>query len=227
MKEVCKNYKPEIAFCPKCNRKLVYRYPISDKVVQFSNGKKIRIKNLAYGCPSCRWVFVSQTANKLSLKGYTYSTKIACMVDDYKKKHWSRETICDFFAGKNIEISDRNIDMLYHKMQKLLALDGAVTIPSAYQKMIDRFSTIRLAVDLISLEERRYVLVYDFFTADLLAIRCFWTLDDPDLKVFLERFLKKDLPISMIVSIRKDAQLVPLMRQLCPPTTKFLSFNKF
>ena len=79
MKEVCKVYKPEILACPICKSKLAYCYTISNKLVYFTSGKRMRIKNLGYKCPNCEddTVYVSQTANKLCFKGYSYY-KSAC-----------------------------------------------------------------------------------------------------------------------------------------------------
>ena len=73
MKEICKVYKPEILSCPKCKSKLAYCYTVSNKLVYFTSGKRIRIKNLGYKCPACEddAVYVSQTANKLCFKGYS------------------------------------------------------------------------------------------------------------------------------------------------------------
>ena len=107
-----KIYKPEIMNCSKCGSKLVYVYTLSNKVIQFSSGRVMKIKNMGYKCPSCNdgIVYMSATAHKMSFKGYTYSAKVVCMID-YEKtiKHKGREAICDFLANKNIEISDRRI----------------------------------------------------------------------------------------------------------------------
>ena len=133
-----KIYKPEILYCPKCKAKLKYCYTVSNKVVQFTSGKYFRIKNLGYKCPNCMdHVYFSQTANKLSFKGYTYSAKIACTIFYYKSIHYGREKICDILTNKGIEISDRNIDILYKNFNELYTMDKDSIIKNNYQEMIE------------------------------------------------------------------------------------------
>ena len=38
---LCKSYKPEILNCPFCKTKLIYKHAVSNKVIQFSNGRFI------------------------------------------------------------------------------------------------------------------------------------------------------------------------------------------
>ncbi|MDE7213209.1 MAG: hypothetical protein K2N42_01355, partial [Anaeroplasmataceae bacterium] len=93
---VSRYYKPEVLVCPKCGNKLVYRHAVSNKLIYFSSGKQIHIHNLGYSCKECKdnQIYFSQTANKLALKGYTYSTKIICIIAMLKEKQLSREEIC-------------------------------------------------------------------------------------------------------------------------------------
>ncbi len=229
MSEISKIYKPELIECPYCKTKLVYCYAISNKLVYFSSGKRIRIKNLAYACPKCNTheVYVSQTANKISFKGYSYSTKVVCMIDQLKEKHKSREEICDYFFNKNIEISDRNVDNLYHKFLEFLNLDASYTISNAYETMLSKYKEIRLSIDMITICGTIYIIVYDFFTTNLLALKKFSSVTSPKLEEFLMSFLNKDLNITYIATIRKDAIFFPLLKRLCPSHTKFISYQKF
>ncbi|MDE5714541.1 MAG: hypothetical protein K2I42_00235 [Anaeroplasmataceae bacterium] len=229
MSEISKIYKPEIMDCPFCKTKLVYCYAISNKLVYFSNGKRIRIKNLAYTCPKCNThqVYVSQTANKLSFKGYSYSAKIVCMIDKMKEKHKSREEICDYFFNKNIEISDRNVDNLYHKFLEFLNLDYTTKISHAFEEMSSKFNEIRLSIDLITVCGTVYIIVYDFFTTDLLALKKFSSIASFEIEEFLTSFLNKNLNITLIATIRKDTVFFPLLKRLCPANTKFISYQKF
>ena len=85
--ENTKVYKPEVSRCPLCGSKLKYRYTVSNKVIQFYNGHYTRVKNLGYSCTNelCKdnsVIYTSQTASKLCIKGYTYSSR--CSVS------WSR-----------------------------------------------------------------------------------------------------------------------------------------
>lgn len=226
---VCKNYKPEIIFCPICNTKLVYRHSVSNKLIYFTSGKRNRIRNLGYSCPKCldSTIYFSQTANKFALKNYTYSLKIICMLAKLKEKHLSRERICDYFYNKNIEMSDRNVDNLYHAFLSLKEIDASKTIPQAFESMLNKYHQIRLSIDVITIESTIFLIVYDYFTGDVLAFKEFYTMRDEQISVFLSTFLNKDLPISVIASIRKDDVFIPLLKSLCPSTTRFISFNKF
>ncbi len=229
MNEICKTYKPEYIYCPICGTKLVYRHAISKKMIYFSSGKHIRIINLGYTCPSCKddTIYFSQTANKFAWTGYTYSVKIMCMIAKLREAHKSREEICDFLFSKNIEISDRNVDMLYHKFLKVRNLDYHATILSAIQQMQEKFHQIAFSIDAITVNKSIFIMVYNYFTGDILAMEEFPSWQDEGLKEFLSYFLKKDLNITFIASIRKDAFLIPLIKKLCPSTTKIITFNKF
>ena len=67
-------------YCPLCGNKLFYKYAVSNKYVRFLSGKTPKIRNLGYGCNCNDFVFVSQTASKLSFKGLTYSSKVCLMI---------------------------------------------------------------------------------------------------------------------------------------------------
>lgn len=229
MSEVCKIYKPEILTCPICGEKLYYRYAVSNKLVYFSSGKHMRIKNLGYSCPKCdnNYVYVSQTANKLAFKGYTYSAKIVCIIDKMKENRVSRESICDYFYTKNIEISERNIDNLYHKIKQYKSQDYKNNINDAYKSMMEKYNQIRLSIDIITVSGSIYMIVYDYFTTNILAIRVFESICDEKVKLFLEEFIRKDLNITYIASIRRDSSFIPILKNLCPQHTKIIHFNKY
>lgn len=227
--EICKNYKPEILYCPICNNRLTYRYSVSNKLIQFTSGKKMRIRNLGYSCLKCQnpTIYFSQTANKFTLRNYTYSIKIICTIAKLKEKKMSREEICDYFYSKNIEISDRNVDNLYKAFLKLMAIDEKITFPKAFEEMLSKYHQIRLSIDLVTVNESAFVIVYDYFTGLPLAFKCFNTILDPNLELFLSSFLSKDKNITVIASIRKDDIFIPLLKRFCPNNTRFIAFNKF
>lgn len=229
MKEVCKTYKPEILTCPICSSKLAYCFTMSNKLVYFSSGKRMRIKNLGYFCPKCGKgkTYVSQTAKKLSFKGYSYSAKILCQVAVLKEKHMSRDHICDYFFSKGIEISDRNVDNLYKKFLSLSAIDESSLIPTAYSKMIEEYSQIRLAIDVITIEKNVFIIVYDYFSTDILAFKRFNSLDDINLKKFLSSYINPNMNITVIATIRKDQVFIPYLKSICPENTKIIAFNKY
>ncbi len=224
-----KYYKPEIMACPKCASKLTYRHAVSNRLIYFTNGKRIRIHNLGYSCPKCQdqKVYVSQTANKLAFKGYTYSAKIICMIAKLKEKQMSREEICDTFFSKNIEISDRNVDNLYAKYKECLQINYQETIPSAYQNMLLEYGQIRLSIDIITISGTIFLILYDYFTTQMLAFIPFEGMDDPKLLEFLSTYVNDSYNITAIVSIRRDSYFIPLLKKLCSNKTKFYAFNKF
>lgn len=224
-----KYYKPEILICPKCGNKLSYRHAVSNKLIYFTSGKRVRIHNLGYSCPSCKdnQIYFSQTANKLAFKGYTYSAKIICTVAKLKEKNMSREEICDYFFTKNIEISDRNVDNLYAKYLECISLDHKELISKAYKAMLDEYGQIRLSIDLITVTGTIFVILYDYFTSEMLAFMHFEGVGDPELYLFLSKYIRKDLNITVIASIRRDAYFIPMIKKLCPSKTKFIAFDKF
>ncbi len=224
-----KYYKPEILACPKCKARLVYRHAISNKKIYYSNGKQVKIHNLGYSCPKCSdgKIYASQTANKISLRGITYSTKIVCMIAKLKERHMSRDEICDFFYTKGIEISDRNIDNLYKRYKEYLQMDYKKKIPMAFEQMLKDYGQIRLSIDLITVYDSIFIIVYDYFTFDILAFVCFNGLEDKNMNAFLESFLNPEAPITVIASIRKDSYFIPLLKSLCSSKTKFIAYTKY
>lgn len=223
-----KYYKPEILCCPKCKSKLVYRYAISNRTVCYSNGKQSKIHNLAYSCPVCQdYLYSSQTANKIAFRGYTYSNKVICMIAKLKNNHKTREDICDYCYSKGINISDRNVDNLYKKYKECLSIDSKAKTAEAYEAMLKEFGQIRLSIDLITIEDSVFILVYDYFKLDLLGLKEFSGLRDSKVVPYLKIFLQPELNITVITSVRKDAVFIPLLKSLCPPKTKFISFVKY
>ena len=225
----CKSYKPEVLACPICKTKFIYKHAISNKVIQFSSGKFIRIKNLGYACPNCKdnRIYFSQTANKLAFKGSTYSAKTCCMIDYYKKKGCGREEICDILTSKGLIISNRNIDIIYNKFQEVYNHDYDSVIKEAYQKMMDTYNEIRISVDLITINELCYVILYDYFTSEKLAIWTFNGLEDPEMEEKLALYVSDKYKISYVVTIRNVSKFYSMVKKNLSVTTKVLSFEKF
>ncbi len=223
-----KIYKPEILICPKCGSFLKYKYAVSNKVVQFTSGKYFRIKNLGYACPNCNDnIYFSQTANKLCLKGCTYSTKIVCMIAYYKDKHYGRERICDVLASKGVVISDRNIDILYEKFLKAYNQDYDSLIKKAYQRMLLEFNEIRISLDLITVNDNYFVILYDYFDSKLLAIWRTNDLKSEEFKNILKEYIG-NYTISVIASVRNtNNKFIPVVKMFASEKTKFLCFTKF
>lgn len=229
VEKAVKIYKPEILICPKCKSSIKYNYTVSNKVVQFTSGKYFRIKNLGYSCPSCNdgKIYFSQTANKLCFKGYTYSAKVICLIDYYKNKRMSREEICDILISKGIEISDRNVDILHKKFLSFYELDYDNTIKEAYNKMASEYGEIRISLDLITINEKNYVILYDFFKGNILAVWKVNGITDPNLKKLLELYIGPQNNISLIATVRNISKFVPLVKSVTSNKTKFITFNKF
>ncbi len=226
---LCKSYKPEVLTCPICKTKLVYKHAVSNKVIQFSNARFIRIKNLGYACPKCdnQNIYFSQTATKLAFKGSTYSAKTVCMIDYYKKKNYGREEICDLLTSKGLIISNRNVDIIHKKFAEYLNHDFDKIIKEAYQNMLDKYKEIRISVDLITVNELCYVILYDYFTSEKLAIWCVNGLDDPKLEEYLNEYISDKYNITVVVTIRNVSKFYSMVKKNLSASTKIISFEKF
>ena len=223
-----KIYKPEIMLCPRCKNSLKYVYTVSNRVVQFSSGKIFRIKNMGYKCPNCNDnVFFSLTALKLAFKGYTYSAKLSCMVEYYKSKNLTREKICDMFAEKDIEISDRNIDMLYNKVRSYIDMDYDAKILEAYSEMMNKFNEIRICLDLITIEKTVYIVMYSYFSGDIIALWKFDSIDDEGIVELLKKYCDEKYNITTIVTIRPQFKFYGIIKENVPSKVKLISYSKF
>lgn len=223
-----KIYKPEILTCPKCGGGLKYVYTVSNKVIQFTSGKHIRVKNLGYSCPCCndKNVYTSLTAGKLSFKGYTYSAKVICMIDYYKRKHVGREGICDLLANKDIEISDRNIDIIHKKFLSFYNLDSEA-IYEQYKEMQNKYGEIRLSLDFITIANSRYVIMYNGFNGDLIALFIFPEYSEEKVKEELGKYINPTIKISKIITVRPFSKFMPIVKSLVDKTTEIISYIKF
>lgn len=223
-----KIYKPEIMLCPRCKNNLKYVYTVSNRVVQFSSGKIFRIKNMGYKCPVCNDnVFFSLTALKLAFKGYTYSAKLSCMVEYYKSKNMTREKICDMFAENDIEISDRNIDMIYNKVKSYLDMDYDTKITEAYSDMMDKFKEIRICLDLITVEKTVYIVMYSYFSGDIIALWKFDSIDNEKIPELLRKYCDNKYNITTIVTVRPQFKFYGIVKENVPARIKLMSYSKF
>ncbi len=227
-----KSYKPEIDRCPLCGGKLKYRYAVSNKVIQFSHGEKRRIKNLGYSCtnkdcPHPELIYTSQTASKLCFKGHTFSAKIIAEIMYYKTIHKSRDEIVNIFADDNVEISDRNVDIIYNKLQKWLTMDYKENIKFHYEYMKKEYGKIMLSIDSIALPDKyRFITIRSFFSQALIGVHLFRCETDDDFNI-LDDYLNKDLDIDLIVTIRNIGQTFPQIKKRVNDKCKFISFIKF
>lgn len=224
-----KVYKPEIMTCPKCNTKLVYTYTVSNKVIQFSSGRIMKIKNMGYKCPLCQdgIVYMSATAHKMSFKGYTYSAKVICMIEDLKSRHISRDIICDKLISSGLEISDRNVDILYKKIKEYMNQDYDSIIKASYKRQMDLFNEIRICLDLITINDNYYIIMYDYFNGDILAIWKEKELNENSIKELLKNYINKEFKITYIVTVRPHINFHQFVKKIAPKETKFISFAKF
>lgn len=229
MKEITRVYKPEIENCPLCNTRLKYRYTVSNKVIQFSGGETYRIKNLGYSCPNpeCSHpnvIYTSQTASKLCMKGYTYSTKILATILYYKLQHKSREEICDILTLDGVDMSDRNIDIIYEKLYPNLTMDYKKNIQIEYDYMLKEFGQIMLSIDSIALpDNHRYLSVRNTFSSRIIGVHI---LPSDEFKI-LDDYLSKDLNITLITTIRPIGPIYYEIRDRLKPNTKIISFLKY
>lgn len=223
-----KIYKPEIMLCPKCKSGLKYVYTVSNRIVQFSSGKIFRIKNMGYKCPLCNDnVFFSLTALKLAFKGYTYSAKVSCLIEYHKSKNETREKICDMLAESDIEISDRNIDMIYNKVKSYMDMDYDSKIMEAYDSMMKKFNEIRICLDLITIDTTVYIIMYNYFSGDIIALWKFDSIDNEAIKELIRKYCDIKYNITYILTIRPQFKFYGIIKENVPSRIKLISFSKF
>lgn len=224
-------YKPEISRCLFCDSKLMYRYTVSNKVIQFSGGNCSRVKNLGYSCsnPDCphpQIIYTSLTAAKLCIKGYTYSAKVLATISYYKRKHLSRDEICDKLVEAGIEISDRNIDIIYDKYKEKLDMDYKSNIEVEYNYMLREYGKIFLSIDAITIEDNaKLVSVRNFFTGNQIGLHLFDETCDSDYD-FLNDYLDND-NIGIIATVRKQTGFFPKLEKRIRGDVKFIHYLKY
>lgn len=227
-----KTYKPEIERCPLCGSKLKYRYTVSDKVIQFSHGEQRRIKNLGYSCknmdcPHPEIIYTSQTAVKLCTKGYTYSAKLLALVIYYKRLHKSREEIADLFADEGIEISDRNIDIIYEKLSPFYEMDYKKNIEFEYAQMNREMGGIYLSIDIISLPNGyQYFGIRNFFSSNFIGCHII-NSNEEGAHDFLDDYLGTDKNIKLIVTIRPMFKVFDEIKKRVGDDTKLYYYIKY
>lgn len=231
MKEVTRIYKPEISNCPICNSKLIYRYTTSNKIIQFSNGKKYRIKNLGYSCPNLDCsasdtIFTSQTASKFCLKGYTYSAKVITLITILKEKGWPREKICAHLELMGIEISDRNIDNIAHHEEELKKTDYKENIKREYEYMMIHYKQIRISIDSLVVEGVRAVSIRDSFHNHQIGLHYFKSDDITELKKVLHDYVD-DKNITCITTVRKNTTFFRALEETLGREMEYNHFVKY
>ncbi len=202
-------FKPEVERCPICGAKLIYRYTVSNKVIQFFDGEKYRVKNLGYSCSNvdCKTtgiIYTSQTATKSCVKGYTYSAKILGTILYYKSLKVSRIAIETRLANRGIEISDRNIDMIYDKYKERLSSDHKKSIEIEYGYMLKQFDQILLSIDIFNVAKNVWLLsIRNFMTNSQIGLHF---IHNNDYSV-LDDYLNKDLNITKIATVKKQTRI--------------------
>lgn len=229
---IAKSYKPEIDNCPLCGAKLKYRYSISNKNIQFSDGKRIKIKNLAYSCSNsdCThpdFLYTSQTATKMCMKGYTYSAKVLALILYYKHLHKSREEITNILVDEGIEISDRNVDIIYEKLEPYLNMDYKKNIEFEYAFMNRECGGVYLSIDVISLfDGYNYFVIRNFFTSNIIGCHIVKCINDEDYNI-LNDYLNPSFNIKQIITVRPLFRVYDEIKKRVDENTKFLHFLKF
>ncbi len=233
IKEKTKIYKPEITHCPLCGTKLMYRYTVSNKVIQFYDGGSSRVKNLGYSCsnPDCTHpeiIYTSQTASKLCIKGYTYSAKVLATISYYKQKHMSRDEICDKLVEQGIEISDRNIDIIYEKYKEKLEMDYKKNIDVEYNYMMREYGQIMISIDAISIDDgkAKLVSVRNFFTSNQIGLHLFEEKSPNDYD-FLDEYLDKKWNITVIATVRRITGFFPEVEKRAKADVKYIHYLKY
>ena len=100
-------------------------------------------------------------------------------------------------------------------------------IKEYYNRLLNEYGKIRISVDLITIKEKYYVLFYDYYKGEILAIWIFDGLDDPKLTEILTPYFNNE-NIELIVSVRGYvSKFVPILKEISPKNTKFISYLKF
>lgn len=224
-----KIYKPEILTCPKCRKNLKYAYTVSFKTIQFTSGKKIKIKNMGYLCPYCndKFIYPSLTASKLAYKGLTYSCKTICFIDYYKRKGFSREKILDEFEKLGVIITSRNIDFLYNKFLSYYDNDLESSFNKAFKEMLKNYNEIRLSIDLITIEKDYYILFYNGFNGDIINKYVTNSFEDKGLLSLLNKLLNNE-KLKYVISVRGNVSpFISIMKSISKSNVKYISYTKF
>lgn len=229
--ERTKVYKPEITVCPLCGAKLKYRYTVSNKVIRFFDGHFVRVKNLGYSCTNDECIdnsviYSSQTASKLCIKGYTYSSKILAYIVVMKHLKYSREDICDKLALMGVEISDRNIDIINEKYSEKLNKDYKESIKLEYQYMKSHFGQIRISIDCLIVEDIRVISVRNSFNNHQIGIHFINRDAIEETKKLLHEYVDDDA-IKAITTVRSITEFFNVLNSVVNREMKYYYFEKF
>ena len=94
--------------------------------------------------------------------------------------------------------------------------------------MISKYYDIRISLDLITINKLSYIILYDFFTGDILAIWRFNGLEDPKCLETLSKYINESFNITTIFTVRGYvSKLVPMIKSIAPKNVKVYSFLKF
>jgi type IV secretory pathway protease TraF len=94
--------------------------------------------------------------------------------------------------------------------------------------MMAKYNEIRIDLDLISVNEIAYVIMYDYFTGDIIGLWKFNGVEDPLLKETLAKYIENNDNISTIFSVRGYvSKFVPIIKSLISKKTKVYAFLKF
>ena len=226
--EVTKVYKPEVSKCPLCGHKLKYRYAVSNKVIQFYNGHYTRVKNLGYSCTNENCVndlvYTSQTASKLCVKGYTYSAKVLALIVILKEMKCSREYVCDRLASMGVEISDRNIDIIYRKYLDN-NIDYKSNILNEYNFMHSNYGQVRISIDAIKVEKKLVLSIRNSFNSDQIGFHIL-DLEKEELAKSILHDYVDDLRVKCITTVRPFTNFFKLLKSCINRKIEFLHFEK-
>lgn len=224
-----KTYKPEFEFCLVCNSNLIYKHSISRKVIQFSSGRKIKAINLGYKCQneSCKAkdiIYSSETAKKLSIKGFTYSAKVITMIYLYKKRGLSRDLILKNLSDLGIIISDRNIDNIYNKFKDTIEYDYLSNLDNTYNNIINKYSKLVLSVDSYKALDKRAIVIYSPFTNSYIGYHLICDTEK-DIIELLKKYLSNNL-VDTIITVRRHTTFYKTLIKVTNSNVKYYYFSK-
>lgn len=227
-------YKPELEFCPVCNTKLIYKYATNNKKVQFRDGRTFKLKNLAYACEnescSCyNYKFTSQNVNRLCIKGCTYSIMLIWGLIYYNKiLNYNLEQLNDKVLENKVAICDKNVMILIKKNYDLLNMDYKSNIKTIYKETIYKHNMMMLFTNVVLIENSYlYINVKNMFTNEDIGYHFIPCNDYRKVKEILENYIYPGLPLSYIFADESNFELMHVLKELMPSSTKVLSFKRY
>ena len=93
--------------------------------------------------------------------------------------------------------------------------------------MLTKFNEIRICLDLITVEKKVYIILYSYFSGDILAIWKYDTVEDEELKDRIKKYTDSKYNITTILTIRPHFRFYSIIKENAPSSIKMMSYSKF